>query len=138
MIKINHIDEIEQAAREFLAQHDGTRIFAFHGQMGAGKTTFIKALCKQLGVVQEVTSPTFAIVNEYQSKQGIPIFHFDFYRVENQEEILDIGYEEYFFSESICFIEWPEKISGFLPENAGSFTIFADEDGTRTITKNVD
>jgi tRNA threonylcarbamoyladenosine biosynthesis protein TsaE len=100
--------------------------------MGAGKTTFIKALCEELGVTDVVTSPTFAIVNEYQASDR-PIFHFDFYRIKKLEEVYDMGYEDYFYSDALCFIEWPELIEEVLPAKAVKVTITEKADGTRTI-----
>jgi tRNA threonylcarbamoyladenosine biosynthesis protein TsaE len=97
-------------------------IWTFDGEMGAGKTTLIKAVCKQLGVVDEVSSPTFSLVNEYKTTIGKTIYHFDFYRIKNIEEVYDIGYEDYFFSGNICLIEWPEKVSELL-ENEDIFSI---------------
>ena len=116
-IVCSSLEDIGQAAIEFLNYCKGERVFALYGEMGAGKTTFIKAICEQLGVEDIVTSPTFAIVNEYQTKDKKTIYHFDFYRIKNETEAFDLGYEEYFYSENSCFIEWPEKISNLLPEN---------------------
>jgi tRNA threonylcarbamoyladenosine biosynthesis protein TsaE len=111
-----NLNTIENAAVELVKTFPNGRIFAFEGEMGAGKTTFIKALCRSLGVEQVITSPTFSIVNEYIDKDGDRIFfHFDFYRIENVNEALDMGYEDYFYSDNMCFIEWPEKIEGLLP-----------------------
>jgi tRNA threonylcarbamoyladenosine biosynthesis protein TsaE len=111
-----NLETIEKAAGELVKSFPGARIFAFEGEMGAGKTTFIKAVCRCLGVEQVITSPTFAIVNEYTDKTGEKVFfHFDFYRIENVSEALDLGYEDYFYSDSMCFIEWPERIAELLP-----------------------
>lgn len=108
--------DIDNAAGELLKKFPATRVFAFFGEMGAGKTTLIKALCRRLGVEQYVTSPTFALINEYDADKGkAKIFHFDFYRIESVSEVMDLGYEDYFYSDSICFIEWPEKVSDLLP-----------------------
>lgn len=101
--------------------------------MGAGKTTFIKELCNALGTDDEVNSPTFAIVNEYATSQG-PIFHFDFYRIKKEEEVYDIGYEDYVYSGNLCFMEWPELIEDMLPEDTVRVNIVENEDGTRTLT----
>ena len=109
------------------------RIFLFYGEMGAGKTTLIKALCAQLGVIGSTSSPTFSIVNEYSGK-GSTIYHFDFYRLKNQTEALDMGYEEYFYSGDYCFIEWPEKIPDLLPPHYAEVHIAAGVDGSRSIT----
>ena len=132
-IKINSLDQIGDAAREFIANMGDSRVFAFYGKMGAGKTTFIKAVCEQLGVDDTVTSPTFAIVNEYEAAQGRPIYHFDFYRIKKVSEAYDMGCEEYFYSGHPCFIEWPELIEEVLPEETVSVTIEALPDGLRRL-----
>jgi len=116
---INSLSEIYTVAKDFLAAVGDKRQFAFYGSMGAGKTTFIKAVCEQLGTTDIVSSPTFAIINEYASAAG-RIFHFDFYRIKNLEEAYNLGYEDYFFGNEYCFVEWPEKIEDILPEH---FTI---------------
>jgi len=116
--EINSLREINNIARKFLEAHPADRIFAFYGKMGAGKTTFIKALCENLHVVDYVTSPTFALINEYETSTGHSIYHFDFYRIKNITEVFDFGYEDYFFSDEYCFIEWPELIEQLLPPNA--------------------
>ena len=115
-LAIKNIDNIREAAREFIGYIGEHRVFAFYGEMGAGKTTFIKAICEELGVEHVITSPTFAIVNEYTSSDG-PIFHFDFYRIKKLEEVYDMGFEDYFYSGALCFIEWPELIEEVLPED---------------------
>ncbi|MBB6273659.1 tRNA threonylcarbamoyladenosine biosynthesis protein TsaE [Pedobacter cryoconitis] len=115
-IEINHPDELGNAAEALLGFAGNEKIFAFEGEMGAGKTTFIKALCEKLGVKDVVSSPTFSIVNEYAAAGQI-IYHFDFYRIKNLHEVFDIGYEEYFYSGHICLIEWPERIRELMPEN---------------------
>ena len=131
-IRISDLELIREAAREFI-QHIGEhRVFAFYGEMGAGKTTFIKAICEELGVEDVITSPTFAIVNEYTSSDG-PIYHFDFYRIKKLEEVYDLGFEDYFYSGALCFIEWPELIEDVLPEDAVKVQIKEEEDGTRAI-----
>lgn len=109
------------------------KVFAFHGSMGAGKTTFIKALCEELGVTETVGSPTFAIINEYKDGQGLPIYHFDFYRINKLEEVYDFGYEDYFYSGNLCLIEWPELVESLLPENTVRISIEELEDGSRII-----
>ncbi|MCK4406902.1 MAG: tRNA (adenosine(37)-N6)-threonylcarbamoyltransferase complex ATPase subunit type 1 TsaE [Bacteroidales bacterium] len=111
------VDNLDKVAIKLLNTYPDIRIFAFYGKMGSGKTTFIKSLCKISGVTDIVNSPTFSIINEYKTDGGDSIFHFDFYRIKKQEEVLDIGYEDYFFSGSYCFIEWPEKVENLLPEN---------------------
>jgi len=113
-LPVKSIDEIRGAAKQLIEFADKEKIFLFYGDMGAGKTTLIKSLCECLGVHEPVTSPTFSIVNEYDG-EGTRVFHFDFYRLKNQSEALDMGYEEYFYSGNYCFIEWPEKIAGLLP-----------------------
>lgn len=139
-IKIESLDNIHAAAREF-ADHfhleDGTSrdglVFAFYGKMGAGKTTFVKALCEVLGVEDAVSSPTFAIVNEYEAANGCPIYHFDFYRIKRLSEAYDMGCDEYFYSGNPCFIEWPELIEEILPEETVKVTIEEQTDGTRLL-----
>ena len=106
-----------QIATQLLELAEEKKVFLFEAPMGAGKTTIIKALCKELGVTEPITSPTFSIVNEYIGQNG-PIYHFDFYRLKNEQEAYDLGYEEYFYSGNYCFVEWPQKISSLLPENA--------------------
>lgn len=133
-ISIRNISCIEDAAREFLRQTQGVTVYAFYGRMGAGKTTFISAVCSVLGVGDEVASPTFTIVNEYRASDGTPVFHFDFYRIEKLSEVLDIGYEEYLDSGGICLMEWPEKIEELLPEDVLRVSIVEEEDGSRTVT----
>lgn len=134
-ITINGLEDIKTTAQEFVEHIGDNKVFAFYGKMGAGKTTFIKAVCECLGVEDTVTSPTFAIVNEYQStKVDYPIFHFDFYRIKKLEEVYDMGYEDYFYGGGVCFIEWPELIEELLPEDAVKVEIKENEDGTRTVT----
>ena len=116
--KVESLDQIPAVAEAILEQLD-EKIILFQGEMGAGKTTLIKALCEAKGVQDEVNSPTFSIVNQYQSAEGEDLYHFDFYRIEDEEEAYDFGYEEYFFSGSICFVEWPEKIVNLLPSKFG-------------------
>ena len=134
-ITIKDLDHIEDAAREFIGQMGDDTVFAFYGKMGAGKTTFIKALCKLLAVEDEVNSPTFAIINEYRSETTAElIYHFDFYRIKKLEEVYDLGYEDYFYSGALCFIEWPELVEELLPLDAKKVTITENGDGSRTIT----
>ena len=132
-ITITDIEHIGDAARQFVDAIGDHRVFAFYGSMGAGKTTFIKAICEQLGVEDVITSPTFAIVNEYETNDR-PIFHFDFYRIKRLEEVYDMGYEDYFYSGSLCFIEWPELIEDLLPDDAVRVTITEQPDGSRTVS----
>lgn len=133
-IKIESLNSINEAARTFIKNIGEARVFAFYGKMGAGKTTFIKALCHELGSDDNVTSPTFAIVNEYTVKQSErPIYHFDFYRIKKLDEVYDMGYEEYFDSGNLCLIEWPELIEELLPEDVKKVTITEQPDGSRII-----
>jgi len=132
--KATSIKALEKAAKKLVEQFPGKRIFAFYGKMGAGKTTFIQAICKVLGSTDNVISPTFALINEYKSAEQHSIFHFDFYRIESMEEAFDLGYEDYFFSGEYCLIEWPEKIEPLLPENYVEVKIEAQENENRIIT----
>lgn len=134
-ITLKSIEEIGNAAAQFIEMMGDDTVFAFFGKMGAGKTTFIKELCRQLGIEDEVNSPTFAIVNEYRSETTAElVYHFDFYRIKKLEEVYDLGYEDYFYSGALCFIEWPELIEEVLPEDARRVTITENPDGSRTIT----
>ena len=133
-IRINSLAEINEAAKTFIENMGDSKVFAFYGKMGAGKTTFIKAICEELGVEDVITSPTFAIVNEYQSSTtGDSIFHFDFYRIKKLEEVYDMGYEDYFYGGSLCFLEWPVLIDELLPEDAKKVTIEETENGGRVV-----
>jgi tRNA threonylcarbamoyladenosine biosynthesis protein TsaE len=134
---VGSVGGLENAATELIGSFRGAHVFAFHGNMGVGKTTFIQAICKILGSGDYVTSPTFAIVNEYSDAGGNPVYHFDFYRIKNIEEAFDLGYEEYFFSGNFCFIEWPEKIESLLPENRVEVKIEVLDDGSRKITAQI-
>ena len=134
-IKIQSLEHIHEAAREFIAAMGDNTVFALYGKMGAGKTTFIKALCQELGVEDVVTSPAFAVINEYRSDiAGELIYHFDFYRIKKLEEVYDMGYEDYFYSGALCFIEWPELVEELLPGNTIKVTIEELEDGSRKLT----
>lgn len=132
-IKIQSLDEIGKAAQEFVTAMGDKTVFAFYGKMGAGKTTFIKAVCEELGVEDVINSPTFAIVNEYVDGKGSLIYHFDFYRIKNMQEVLDIGYEDYVYSGNVCFMEWPELIENLLPDDAVKVTIEEEMDGGRLV-----
>lgn len=134
-ITIPTIAFLPTAAREFIDAMGDRRLFAFYGKMGAGKTTFIRALCEALGTTDIVTSPTFAIVNEYDTASGRPIYHFDFYRIKRLAEVYDIGYEDYFFDSrgGICLMEWPELVEELLPDDTVRVTITEQPDGSRTI-----
>ena len=115
-LPVKSISELKGAAEKLIRFAGEEKIFLFYGDMGAGKTTFIKSLCECLGVTEPTSSPTFSIINEYRSTSS-KIYHFDFYRLKKQDEALDMGYEEYFYSDNYCFIEWPEKIAGLLPDH---------------------
>ncbi len=131
----NNESELNGIAKKLLDKYSENRIFAFFGEMGAGKTTFIKIICAQLGITDEVTSPTFSIVNEYINKDGESLYHFDFYRLELVEEAYDLGYEDYFFGGSYCFIEWPEKVEMLLPPDTVRVTFEVDiENNSRRIS----
>ena len=133
-IKIAGLEDLERAAREFLEAVGDNRLIAFYAPMGAGKTTFTTALCKVLGVREDaVSSPTFAIVNEYRGDGGMPVFHFDFYRIERLEEALDIGLYDYLDSGEWCLMEWPENIEGLLPEETLKVSISVQPDGSRLL-----
>lgn len=133
-IKIQSLGEIRQAAHQFVEAMGENTVFALYGKMGAGKTTFVKAVCEELGVTDVITSPTFAIVNEYRSDEsGELIYHFDFYRIKKLSEVYDMGYEDYFFSGALCFIEWPELVEELLPGDVVKVTIEECEDGSRVI-----
>ncbi len=131
---IQSLDNIHETARQFVDAMGDHTVFALYGKMGAGKTTFIKAVCEELGVSDVITSPTFAIVNEYRSDlAGELIYHFDFYRIKKLEEVYDMGYEDYFYSGALCFIEWPELVEELLPEDTVKVTIEEVEGGARRI-----
>jgi tRNA threonylcarbamoyladenosine biosynthesis protein TsaE len=131
--QISNLSELEIVARQLLAAFPEERVFAFFGAMGAGKTTFIKALCNALGSDDYVTSPTFALINEYTTQNGSVIYHFDFYRIKKVEEAYDLGYEDYIYSGKYCFIEWPEMISQLLPQGIVEVRIKEAETGVRLI-----
>lgn len=133
-IKITSLNDIDNAAKAFVEAMDQNTVYAFYGKMGAGKTTFIKAVCEALGVTEVVNSPTFSIVNEYRSETtGELIYHFDFYRIKKLDEVYDMGYEDYFYSGALCFIEWPELIEELLPSDAVKVEIAEQEDGSRIV-----
>ena len=132
-LTIENIDTIRDTARKFISFIGNHKVLAFYGSMGAGKTTFVKALCEELGVEDVITSPTFAIVNEYTHGTGNPIFHFDFYRIKKLEEVYDMGYEEYLYSGDLCLMEWPELIEDILPEDTMRVVITENSDGSRTV-----
>jgi len=127
--------DLDNVAQQIIEQAGNQKTFLFYGDMGAGKTTLIKSLCKQLGSNDNITSPTFSIVNQYNG-EGATIYHFDFYRLKNEHEALDIGFEEYLYSGNYCFIEWPEKIPNLLPDNFISISIQVMDNNTRQININ--
>ncbi|MEW6469760.1 MAG: tRNA (adenosine(37)-N6)-threonylcarbamoyltransferase complex ATPase subunit type 1 TsaE [Bacteroidota bacterium] len=131
MIEVADVSLLGPAARQLLGEHKGKRVFALYGAMGAGKTTFIKALCRELGVTDDASSPTFALVNEYHTAQGDKIFHFDLYRIKNLAEALDFGADEYLYSGYYCFIEWPEKIEELLPPGTVRLRIDVNDEKRR-------
>ena len=134
-IVIPSLSEIDAAAEEFLRRLGDRRLVAFHASMGAGKTTFITALCRRLGVRSDaVSSPTFAIVNEYRAASGDPVYHFDFYRITKLEEALDIGLYDYLDSGALCLMEWPENIAPLLPEETLEVSIDVADDGARMLS----
>ena len=132
-IRITSLDNIREAAKAFLASMGTSKVVAFYGKMGAGKTTFIKAICEELGVEDVITSPTFALVNEYTAGNGAPVYHFDFYRIKRLDEVYDMGYEDYFYGGNLCLLEWPELIEDILPDDAMRVSIMEQEDGSRVI-----
>lgn len=134
-IQITSLEDLDRAAREFLDAIGDKTLVAFYAPMGAGKTTFTTAVCKALGVEEDaISSPTFAIVNEYRSGSGEPVFHFDFYRIENPAEALDIGLYDYLDSGSLCLMEWPENIESLLPEETLKVSIQVLPDGSRELS----
>ena len=130
--KIESLSEINEVAKAFLDEYGDRQVIAMYGEMGVGKTTFVKAVCEVLGMVDEANSPSFAIVNEYKGKKKT-VYHFDFYRINDPEEAYDFGYEEYFYSGNMCFVEWPEKIDALMPNDALVMKFIEREDGVRLI-----
>jgi tRNA threonylcarbamoyladenosine biosynthesis protein TsaE len=131
--EIHSLSDLQSVAKEFLKHSGNNKQFAFYGNMGVGKTTFIKALCTELNVIEVVTSPTFAIVNEYHNPKGEKVYHFDLYRIRKLEELYDLGYENYLFSDEYCFIEWPEKGEEIIPDHIVKVTIEETSSGSRII-----
>jgi tRNA threonylcarbamoyladenosine biosynthesis protein TsaE len=131
------LNDLRRVAEEIVNSAGHVNIWLFHGEMGAGKTTLIKMIGKVLGVNDSITSPTFSIVNEYQTTNQKKVFHFDFYRIKNEAEAYDIGVEEYFYSGHYCFVEWPEKISGLIPERRADINITIEDNTRRTIVVSV-
>lgn len=132
-IEIKSLDHIDEAAKEFLLRIGDHKKIAFSGEMGIGKTTFIQAICRELGVDTVVNSPTFALINEYFTREGESIYHFDLYRIENIEEMYDFGYEDYVYSDSWCFIEWPEKAMELMPEDTLMVKLYLGEKEERIV-----
>lgn len=133
IITVNELADLDTAAKKVVEAIGNRKVVALYGQMGAGKTTLIKHICKALDVHDVVNSPSFSLVNEYQRPNGEPIYHFDFYRINKIEEAFDFGYEEYFFSNNLCLIEWPEVIEDLIPDDAVKLTIQVLGDGRREI-----
>ncbi len=129
----SNLDELAFVANTILTDMKGHNIFAINGPMGAGKTTLIKEFCVELGITEVVSSPTFALVNEYSANNEEPVYHFDFYRIKKLDEVFDIGYEEYFYSDNYCFIEWPELVLELLPQSYVYILIEEKENGIRVI-----
>ena len=127
-------DDLGAIAQEFITAIGSERLFALRGSMGAGKTTFVRAVCRALGITDVVNSPTFAIINQYSDPAGRPVYHFDFYRINRLEEAYDFGYEEYLYSDALCFIEWPELIEPLLPDAYAELKIDLQDDDSRLIT----
>lgn len=135
-IEFNKIEALSKVAEQLLGEFPEQRFFAFFGKMGVGKTTLIKELCNQLGVKDNVCSPTFAIINEYTTGEGEPVYHFDFYRLKSEAEAYDIGYEEYFYDDGYCFTEWTEKVENLLPEQYVRVEI-TELNGNRILTASI-
>ncbi len=133
-IRMHSLEELPQAARTFIDAIGSRRVFTFDAPMGAGKTTFIAEVCRQLGVEETVNSPSFSIINEYLDARGDTVYHFDFYRLESAAEAEEIGAEDYFYSGSLCLIEWPERVASIIPDDAVPVRIEVADDGSRTIT----
>ncbi len=133
IISIHTLYDIQNAARDLLRFYHASRIFAFYGEMGVGKTTFIKALCKELKVTENISSPSFALIHEYKSNLHGTVYHFDFYRIKTIEEAFDLGYEDYIYSGHYCFIEWPEKVESLLPADTIHLNMYRRRDHSRFI-----
>lgn len=134
MLIARTVEDLFQVSKTLLSEFGNERIFAFEGKMGAGKTTLIKAFCKELGVEDNVSSPTFSLVNVYSNQEGNDVYHFDFYRIKKLEEVFDIGYEEYFYSGNYCLIEWPELVRQLMPSHYVLVTIEVDGEENRLIS----
>ena len=133
IIQISGLSVLPEAASKLLEALGDRHVVAFFGDMGAGKTTLIKAICDKLEVTDATSSPSFGLINEYSSDDGLTVYHFDFYRIRNLEEVYDLGYEEYLYSGHYCFMEWPEKIESLLPENTARVYIRVDQNDARTV-----
>lgn len=132
ILHINNLSELPSIAQQLVKAFADKKVIAFYGEMGAGKTTLIKTICEELGVKENISSPTFSLVNEYRATSGLKIYHFDFYRINKISEAYDMGYEEYFYSKAYCFIEWPEKIAELLPDDVLRVNISV-KDGARVV-----
>ena len=128
------LDSMPEAAAEFIAAIGDSSVFLFNGDMGAGKTTFIAEICRQLGAIDDFGSPTFSLVNEYEDKEGNPIYHFDLYRIDSPQEAFEMGAEDYLNSGSLCLVEWPDRLGPLTPEDAREVIISINPDGSRKIT----
>ena len=137
-LRIKSLEDINSVAKQFIELVGERRVFAMYGAMGVGKTTFVKAVCEELGVVDTINSPTFAIVNEYRTTEDKVVYHFDFYRIEDVHEAYDFGYEDYFYSKAMCFIEWPERIESILPTDVINLNFTEEEDGSRILQIQMD
>lgn len=133
-LKIDSLSELDNVAEQIISSLDGRNVVLFRGGMGAGKTTLISRIVAQLGAEDTVTSPTFALVNEYEGVDKMLIYHFDFYRIDKVEEVFDLGYEEYFYSGDLCLVEWPEKIEALIPDDVMTVKIEVEDDGQRIFT----
>ena len=133
-LKIDSLSELDNVAEQIISSLDGSNVVLFRGGMGAGKTTLISRIVAQLGAEDTVTSPTFALVNEYEGADKMLIYHFDFYRIDKVEEVFDLGYEEYFYSGDLCLVEWPEKIEALIPDDVMTVKIEVEDDGQRIFT----
>ena len=131
--RIFNLEQMESVAKEFIDSIGDDRIFLFEGEMGAGKTTLISEICKQLGAIDDFGSPTFSLVNEYADASGNPIYHFDFYRIDSPQEALDMGVEEYFDSGNLCLVEWPDRLGALSPGEARTVSILINPDDSRTL-----
>lgn len=136
-IIVNTIAQLSEAAKQLVDFFEGEKVFLLFGNMGAGKTTFTKAICRQVGVVEAVSSPTYAIINEYETSNHCPVYHFDFYRLKTETEALDLGLEEYLYSDSYCFIEWPEKISAYWPKRYVKVSLTILNENERAISAEI-